>query len=321
MASTPTARNRFEQQSLGSNRATWGAPKLNALFSQLDESLDGVLPIIVDSTAMTLTAVNFTQDQARFRVLVFAGVLTGNTTITAPSVQKWYWLINATSGAFTLSIKTASGVAVSIPAYGAIAVFCDSVDFFVLRDLDGGGERLRNIATGTDATDAVNRAQMDAAIAAAVIPGASGSVKITSADTTPDFLANKLVATGELALTVINPGAAETLRISRAIQSVGRTASWTMTAAESGTVFTMQGSFTLAMTSAATLGAGWHAVFKKDDNGRVTLDPAGTEPIGTAATLDLYRGDIVELRSTGAGWEIIGGNRQLASIAAMALML
>jgi len=321
MPSTGTPRNRLEKQSLGSNRNLWGAPKLNALFDQLDQSLDGVLPIIVSGTAMTLTAVNFAEDQSRFRILVFAGVLTGDTIITAPGVQKWYWLINATSGAFSLSIKTAAGQAVVIPPFGAIGVFCDGVDFFALRTLDAGGQRLRNVATGTAATDAVNRAQMDAAIAASTIPGATGTARVSSGDTTPAFLSGKIETFGDIEVTITNPGADERLRVRRAPPSATKVASWALAASDTGAVFTLQGSFTLSMTAAATLGAGWTATFRKIDNGRVTLDPAGAEVIDGAAVLDLYRGDIIELRSTGAGFEVVGGRMPVALAAALTLSL
>jgi len=41
MASTATTRNRLEKQGAGENANTWGAPKLNNLFDQVDASLDG----------------------------------------------------------------------------------------------------------------------------------------------------------------------------------------------------------------------------------------------------------------------------------------
>lgn len=317
MASTATTRNRFEKQGLGENFQTWGQPKLNNLFDLIDAAIDGVLPLALTGS-VTLTANNFAADQARYRVIAMTGLLTNDAVVTIPAVQKWYWLINAATGG-TVTVKTASGVGAVIPAYGAVGVYCDGLDCAIMRTLDFAGERLRNVGTGTAATDAVNKGQLDAAIAGAAIPGAASTVRITSSDTTPDYVGNKIAVTGDLVATVLSPGGDETLQISRSTPAQTKAASWTLAAADAGTVFTLSGSFTLAMTASATLGAGWTATFRKIDDGKVTLDPSGAETIDGSATLDVYRGDIFELRCTGAGFQMVGGRTPVALINAMAL--
>lgn len=319
MPSTPTTRNRFEKQGLGENFMTWGQPKLNNLFDLLDAALDGVLPLALTGSA-TLTANNFASDQARYRVIAMTGSLPGDSVVTIPAVQKWYWLINACTGG-SVTVKTASGAGVEIPAYGAMGVYCDGLDCFALRVLDLGGERLRNVGTGTVSTDAVNKAQMDAAIAASTIPGAAGTVKTTSSDTTANFLSSKVQGVGDIVATVANPGSNEVLQLRRQPQAAVHSATWTLAASDAGTVFTVTGSFTLAMTAAATLGDGWTATFRKLDDGAVVLDPAGSETIDGASSLTLYRGDIVELRCSGGGYTVIGGRTPTAVQAALALAL
>ena len=60
----------------------------------------------------------------------FSGVLTANTEIIVPDTIQQYWIANTTSGAYTLTIKTASGTGVEV-AQGARAIlYCDAVDVY-----------------------------------------------------------------------------------------------------------------------------------------------------------------------------------------------
>lgn len=69
--------------------------------------------------------VALTQAQARVTVLKFTGVLTGNINVTTPNAipgQSWT-IINGTSGAFTLTFKTASGTGIAV-TQGKVALLC-----------------------------------------------------------------------------------------------------------------------------------------------------------------------------------------------------
>lgn len=58
----------------------------------------------------------------------FSGALTGNRAIIVPTTVQQYWVDNQTTGAYTLTIKTAAGTGISI-ATGQRAIFyCDGVD-------------------------------------------------------------------------------------------------------------------------------------------------------------------------------------------------
>lgn len=255
MADSPTTRNRFRQQSLGSNLNVWGDPYLNTNFQLIDDSLDGQTTITLTSGTTTLTSNNYATDEARMRVLVLAGTLSGNCTIIIPNVQKWYLVINGTTQAsYTISIKTSGGVAASIPSsIGSCSVTCDGTDSAVRRTLDYGsneltnvgtatastsaatfgqvvtatenrsmgGFRLTSVGTGTATADAVNLGQMSAAIAAAGIGTGGGAIRISVTDTTPNFLGAKLfMGTATVGLTTANPGGNEAMLIP---QMVGAT--------------------------------------------------------------------------------------------------
>lgn len=58
----------------------------------------------------------------------FTGALTGNRNIIVPATIQQYWVDNQTSGAYTLTIKTASGTGLSIAAGQRAIFYCDGVN-------------------------------------------------------------------------------------------------------------------------------------------------------------------------------------------------
>ena len=58
-----------------------------------------------------------------------------------------------------------------------------------------------------------------------------------------------------------------------------QTGAYTLVAGDSGKLITCTGTFTLSVTAAATLGAGWWCWIKNASTGTITIDPDGTETI------------------------------------------
>ena len=58
----------------------------------------------------------------------FTGTLTSNANIVVPSTVQQYWVNNATTGAFTLGIKTASGAAVLVTQGATGILYCDGTN-------------------------------------------------------------------------------------------------------------------------------------------------------------------------------------------------
>lgn len=56
------------------------------------------------------------------------GVLTGNRNIIVPATVQQYWVYNNTSGAFTLTVKTASGTGVTVPQGTRIILYSDGTN-------------------------------------------------------------------------------------------------------------------------------------------------------------------------------------------------
>lgn len=74
--------------------------------------------------------VTLTATEAGNGVLIFTGLLTGNINVIVPNSARRWVVQNATTGSFTLSIKTASGAALPI-AQGStkgFSIFCDGAN-------------------------------------------------------------------------------------------------------------------------------------------------------------------------------------------------
>lgn len=58
----------------------------------------------------------------------FNGVLTGNRNVIVPATVQQYWVDNATTGAFTLTVKTAAGAGVTVGQGARAILYCDGTD-------------------------------------------------------------------------------------------------------------------------------------------------------------------------------------------------
>lgn len=203
MVDAPTTRKRLRKQSLGTNTNTWGDTKLNEVLDAIDQGMDGYLAIALTGD-LTLTTTNYTTaDQAKRRIHKFTGTLAAAASVTYPSVEGWYFQINA-SGA-TVTVKTAAGTGIAIPNGRAVLTYCDSVDFYSMVP-----NFLPTATVLANDQDLVSRLQMATAIATAGLPATAGTVLNSVADTTANYLSTKLTFSGSLVATTSNPGGNET---------------------------------------------------------------------------------------------------------------
>lgn len=86
-----------------------------------------------------------------------------------------------------------------------------------------------------------------------------------------------------------------------------KTGTYTVVAGDNGSLIdATSGTWSLDLTSAATLGSGFKVSVYNSGSGTITIDPASTEtirsPVGTAATLALIQGQGIALVSDGTNW-------------------
>lgn len=129
MASTYTTRLRLEKQGDGENDTTWGQ-KANTVFDLADDAIAGMTTINTTGGSTTLTSNNGAADEARRAILKVTGTLVSNATLTIPAQTKTYIVWNATSGSFTVTIKTSGGTGVAITQGKKFLIFCDGTDCF-----------------------------------------------------------------------------------------------------------------------------------------------------------------------------------------------
>jgi len=98
----------------------------------------GFQPRVDQITAFTVTTadVTLTAAQAKAGILNVTGTLTGNRNIIIPNAARRLIVINGTSGAFTLSVKTSSGVAVAVGQGSASSIVCDGNNNIKLASAD-----------------------------------------------------------------------------------------------------------------------------------------------------------------------------------------
>jgi len=86
---------------------------LSVVPKQLSKNLAG-------GAIITLTA-----DEALNDILIFTGALTANAVITVPANAKGWTVLNSTTGAFSLTVKTPAGSGVTVAQGKTRTVFCD----------------------------------------------------------------------------------------------------------------------------------------------------------------------------------------------------
>lgn len=131
MPSTYDPLLRLEKQAIAENANTWG-DKLNENYTLAAEAIAGYSSIAVGgSGSYSLSVANApTSDEARKAILALTGTLTGNRTIVIPSTSKVYFFRLATTGAYTVTVKTATGTGVVLSSSNVNCVVCDGTDCY-----------------------------------------------------------------------------------------------------------------------------------------------------------------------------------------------
>lgn len=209
MPSTPTQRLRLERQELGSNLNTWGSERLNEALERIDESVAGVAAITISGPETTLSSANYAADQSRRAVLVLTGTLTAPSNVNIPNVEKQYSVVNNTTGAFPLVVKTAAGSGYTLRP-GPQVLYCDGVDVHrgnprldqvpaPTQPVAMNGQRIIGLATPTLPTDAATKAYADTITATAQASAAAAAASAAEAAATAAASGNSTAADVEAA--------------------------------------------------------------------------------------------------------------------------
>lgn len=164
MPSTASGSLRLQKMATGEKLNTWGDEINSSVIELIEDAIAGAVGITITGD-VTLTSNNYVTDQARMAVLSLNGSPSAAFEVTIPAASKWYWIRNATSVNATI---TAGGTgAIAYPGE-TVAILCDGVDCLrqvysrLGQALDAASFKVTNLATPTDAADAVTKAYADA---------------------------------------------------------------------------------------------------------------------------------------------------------------
>ncbi|MGE3476973.1 MAG: hypothetical protein AB7H70_14320 [Rhodospirillaceae bacterium] len=208
MSDSPSPVLQLRIQSVGSNVNLWGG-YINTDLGMLEQAAKGYQSLAVTGDA-TVSWTNYAAGNtgacARLKLTGSPGAA---CTLTFPAYHNFISVENATAVAVT--IKCAGGTGVSIAAGARVLLYCDGVDYYnaaatvipgattIAGALTISGQ-ISGVAAATSGAQAVNKTQMDAAIAAGAIPAATGAVKVDAA-ATPGYLFDVLTVSGSLVKT------------------------------------------------------------------------------------------------------------------------
>ena len=130
MASTYSTHLRFEKQATGENEATWGT-RLNTVIDLIEDATAGMETLDCSGGSdITLSTANSAVDQQRMAILKCTGAMTANINIITPDNNTKHYIVwNATTGSYTVGIKTTSGTALDIPQGDTLFVVTDGTNY------------------------------------------------------------------------------------------------------------------------------------------------------------------------------------------------
>ena len=109
MANSTSASLKLTVQATGENSGTWGQiTNTNLLI--VEQAIAGYEAVALNATTgATLTVSNGAVSNGKNAVLQLTGTITTNVNVVVPVVEKVYIVDNATSGAYSVTVKTSSG--------------------------------------------------------------------------------------------------------------------------------------------------------------------------------------------------------------------
>lgn len=161
----------IEDMTNGSNNNTWG-DTTDANLAILELAIARYLPLSTTGGTTTLTTA-----QNRYPLILVTGVLVSNAVITVRTFEKHFVVINSTTGAFTVTIKTSAGTGKTLPRGSATQVYCDGTNVSLAR------RQVIPHAAGAGTADAITAVFEPATIAAEIQDGYMWAVEALGANT------------------------------------------------------------------------------------------------------------------------------------------
>lgn len=138
MAVTYTSNLKLGLPTTGTESGTWG----NVVNQQITTLVDQAISGTVSLTSMTNADYTLTNgdgnaaNEARYMALLVPSslTLTAARNIIVPSTSKTYIVKNATTGGFSVTVKTSAGTGIAVPNGNEMLLYCDGTNVVVAFD-------------------------------------------------------------------------------------------------------------------------------------------------------------------------------------------
>ncbi len=96
----------------------------NSALDILDDAIAGMLSkSVAGSSNVTLT-----DAESQHMIMDLTGILTGSINVIVPTRPKMWLVINSTTGAYTLTVKTSAGTGIAVDQGEQVFLYCDGVN-------------------------------------------------------------------------------------------------------------------------------------------------------------------------------------------------
>lgn len=149
MASTFSTNLAIELIGTGDQAGTWGTTTNNNLGTLIEQAISGyVTQAITDGADTVITIPNGATGVARNMCIQMTGALTAARNLIVPNRRKLYFIHNATSGGYAVTVKTVAGSGISVIAGQKTVLVCDGTNVIAaLNSIDGPATIIANSAT------------------------------------------------------------------------------------------------------------------------------------------------------------------------------
>jgi len=126
MSSTYSTNLAIELMGAGEQAGNWGSTTNTNLGTLIEQAISGVVTQAMADADQTITIPNGATGVARNMFIECTGALTAARNLIVPTNKKLYFISNATTGGFAITVKVSGQTGVSVPAAAKIVLVMNS---------------------------------------------------------------------------------------------------------------------------------------------------------------------------------------------------